>query len=307
MHAQDRFFEMDFRRHVTAGRLSELFGEDDPRDRQVHPHDGLAPGRRAGAGAARAGHPGRARGLHRRGQRLPRRPHARRRSRWSTPCSGSAGSTTSPSSGPRSTRWPGSRRWRGTCAATWTTRSRGRCSRSSHDPEQVDELYPRYPYDAHQPIVGQGAVVDGVFEQDAEPGGPATRIRPAYTAGQRASGARPAVRSAAARTRSRPDAADGRRHRLQQLGGRRRAHRLGQAAAGQRPAPGHQRCPGIWYQMGLHCREVDADCPFDVSGFTFSGVPGRGDRPQPPTSPGDSPTSGPTSPTSTWRRSTGKT
>ncbi len=28
MHAQDRFFEMDFRRHVTSGRLAELFGKD---------------------------------------------------------------------------------------------------------------------------------------------------------------------------------------------------------------------------------------------------------------------------------------
>jgi predicted RNA-binding protein with TRAM domain len=28
VHAQDRFWEMDFRRHVTAGRLSELFGPD---------------------------------------------------------------------------------------------------------------------------------------------------------------------------------------------------------------------------------------------------------------------------------------
>ena len=27
MHAQDRFFEMDLRRHITAGRLSELVGE----------------------------------------------------------------------------------------------------------------------------------------------------------------------------------------------------------------------------------------------------------------------------------------
>jgi penicillin amidase len=27
VHAQDRFFEMDLRRHLTAGRLSELFGE----------------------------------------------------------------------------------------------------------------------------------------------------------------------------------------------------------------------------------------------------------------------------------------
>ena len=26
VHAQDRFYEMDFRRHMTAGRLSELFG-----------------------------------------------------------------------------------------------------------------------------------------------------------------------------------------------------------------------------------------------------------------------------------------
>jgi penicillin amidase len=27
VHAQDRFWEMDFRRHVTAGRTAELFGE----------------------------------------------------------------------------------------------------------------------------------------------------------------------------------------------------------------------------------------------------------------------------------------
>ncbi|KAE8762535.1 penicillin acylase family protein, partial [Georgenia thermotolerans] len=29
VHAQDRFFEMDYRRHVTAGRLSELVGKND--------------------------------------------------------------------------------------------------------------------------------------------------------------------------------------------------------------------------------------------------------------------------------------
>src|SRR5690606_27588656 len=27
VHAQDRFYEMDVRRHITAGRLSEMFGE----------------------------------------------------------------------------------------------------------------------------------------------------------------------------------------------------------------------------------------------------------------------------------------
>lgn len=32
--------------------------------------------------------------------------------------------------------------------------------------------------------------------------------------------------------------------------------------------------PGIWYQNGLHCRSVGPDCPYDVSGFSFSGMPG---------------------------------
>jgi penicillin amidase len=32
--------------------------------------------------------------------------------------------------------------------------------------------------------------------------------------------------------------------------------------------------PGAWYQMGLHCTQLNEDCPFDVSGFTFAGLPG---------------------------------
>ncbi|QOR71533.1 penicillin acylase family protein [Ruania alkalisoli] len=32
--------------------------------------------------------------------------------------------------------------------------------------------------------------------------------------------------------------------------------------------------PGIWYQAGLHCRSTGPECPFDVSGFTFAGMPG---------------------------------
>ncbi len=32
--------------------------------------------------------------------------------------------------------------------------------------------------------------------------------------------------------------------------------------------------PGIWMQVGLHCAPVTADCPLDVAGFSFSGVPG---------------------------------
>lgn len=32
--------------------------------------------------------------------------------------------------------------------------------------------------------------------------------------------------------------------------------------------------PGIWYQVGLHCRKTSDECPLDVAGFSFSGVPG---------------------------------
>ena len=91
MQAQDRFFEMDFRRHVTAGRLSELVGESTVETdmyirtmgwRRVaeREFDLLEPATQRLP-----------RGLQRRRQRLPRRTARRPSSRWSTPCSGSTG------------------------------------------------------------------------------------------------------------------------------------------------------------------------------------------------------------------------
>ncbi|MEV6975738.1 penicillin acylase family protein [Kitasatospora sp. NPDC093806] len=32
--------------------------------------------------------------------------------------------------------------------------------------------------------------------------------------------------------------------------------------------------PGIWYQVGLHCTRISPDCAYDVTGFTFAGMPG---------------------------------
>ncbi|WP_208921559.1 penicillin acylase family protein [Streptomyces capitiformicae] len=32
--------------------------------------------------------------------------------------------------------------------------------------------------------------------------------------------------------------------------------------------------PGIWYQVGLHCTRTGPDCPYDVTGLTFAGMPG---------------------------------
>ena len=49
-------------------------------------------------------------------------------------------------------------------------------------PAQIAELYPPYPYSQHLPIVNQGAVVDGVYEQDATHGGSRNPPRPAFPA-----------------------------------------------------------------------------------------------------------------------------
>ncbi|MFE6481814.1 penicillin acylase family protein [Streptomyces sp. NPDC057757] len=32
--------------------------------------------------------------------------------------------------------------------------------------------------------------------------------------------------------------------------------------------------PSVWYQMGLHCTKISATCQYDVSGYTFAGMPG---------------------------------
>ncbi len=32
--------------------------------------------------------------------------------------------------------------------------------------------------------------------------------------------------------------------------------------------------PSIWYQLGLHCRQKTDACPYEVAGFSFAGVPG---------------------------------
>src|SRR5262247_1169131 len=108
VHAQDRFWEMDIRRHVTAGRLSELFGEDQfetdafirtlgwrrVAEREYHL---IAPDTKRylqayadGVNAGLADHDG-------------------TRRAWSTASCGCPGSaqTTNRSRGHRSTRWPG--------------------------------------------------------------------------------------------------------------------------------------------------------------------------------------------------------
>ena len=38
--------------------------------------------------------------------------------------------------------------------------------------------------------------------------------------------------------------------------------------------------PAIWYENGLHCIQLSADCPYDVVGFSFARCAGCGQRAQ---------------------------
>ena len=227
---------MDLRRHITAGRLSEMVGAGRRGDRQGDPHHGLAPGRRGRAAA-----PG------------PRRP-------------GSTSRPTPTGSTPTSTRSARRRGWR--CEYVVLGQQvpglPGRAVDAGGLPglAQGDGLGPARQL--------RRRARPGPPRRDDEPssGWPScsrptrtTRTsrscrredwQPAAGAGRPPRRRRPPCRTTCAsegRPRGlrggRPRALDavpvmlgrGRRHRLQLLGGLRQPDHHGQAAAGQRPAP----------------------------------------------------------------------
>ena len=128
--------------------------------------------------------------------------------------------------------------------------------------DQVESLYPAYPFDQHQPIVTSGSVQDGTFT-----------TTPATAQGDAAAvpaAALPALRAVKAAIDGVPPLVA---HSLPGIGSNSwvisgALTTTGKPILANDPhlAPS---MPGIWYQMGLHCA-----CAFNVEGFTFSGVPG---------------------------------
>jgi penicillin amidase len=269
VQAQDRFFEMDFRRHVTAGRLAELFGDDaletdelvrtmgwrDVAERELpllstdtrEYLDAFS----AGVNAYLAGHDGSQVSLEYAALGLNGVDYTPEK--W-TPVDSLA--------------WLKAMAWDlGGNVLDEMDRSLESVDLAR---DQIAELYPDYPYATHQPIVNQGAIVDGVFEPNARKNDTRLPERPAYLS-----------RSHEAMLRAR-DSTDALDQLLGATGGGLGSNAW--AVSGKHTASGAPilandphlgaTMPSVWYQMGLHCNEVNADCPFDVTGFTFSGVPG---------------------------------
>ncbi|MFN3440689.1 MAG: penicillin acylase family protein, partial [Acidovorax sp.] len=141
---------------------------------------------------------------------------------------------------------------------------------SAELPERrVEELYPEYPYDEHKPIVSGGAVVDGTFEPGATAPGTRNPRRPAYTAAQTATLAQ--LRDGLERLPALLGRGEGLGSNSWVVDGEHSS--TGAPLLANDPHLG-VGMPGVWMQMGLHCRRVSDACPLDVAGFTFSGTPG---------------------------------
>ena len=266
VQAQDRFFQMDFRRHVASGRLSELFGEQTLDTDMVVRTLGwrrvaeqelplLDPSTRRYLDAYSAGV----------NAYLADRSSAELSLEYALLSLTGQDYTPEEWTPADSLVWLKAMAWdlRGNMqdeidrvvAATKLTRA------------QVSRLYPPYPYGRHAPILIEGAVVNGTYVEGARVGGTANRA--AFP---------PSVVAQLGRIRTLTQDLPALLGTGEGIGSN------AWAVSGERTSTGKPllandphlapSMPGIWYQMGLHCTAVTATCPFDVSGFTFAGLPG---------------------------------
>ena len=260
VQAQDRFWQMDYRRHLSAGRLSELFG----------------------ARTLSSDMTARTLGWYRTAEREYQLVSAEARealdsysdgvNAWLSSHSGSGASLEytvlsvavdyrpEPWTPVDSLAWLKSMAW-DLAGNVEDEIARARLS-IDRDPAQVAELYPSYPYAERAPIVDTQRSAG----QAARPAAmPAWRITGAML--------RPLERVARS-TREFPrtvGSGDG-------LGSN------GWVVAGSHTTTGSPLLandphldvgqPGVFYQMGLHCRTVGDSCPYDVAGFSWAGFPG---------------------------------
>jgi penicillin amidase len=263
VHAQDRFWEMDFRRHATAGRLSELFGAatlDTDKVvrtlgwRRVAERElGLVSARTRrylevyaeGVNAWMRGHTGARASLEYAILRLQN--SAYQPEPW-TPADSLA--------------------W--LKAMAWDLRANvveelARALAAAKVPvRRVDQLYPDYPYGRHPTIV-DGDAADRDRSTSAMPS------RPLDLDGRLAVAARRAARAVARLPNLLGDGGPGIGSNAWVVPGARTTTGKPLLANDPHLAP---RMPSLWYQAGLHCRTRSAGCPFDVTGYSFSGMPG---------------------------------
>jgi penicillin G amidase len=267
VQAQDRFFEMDVRRHITAGRLSELLGKDALETDMYIRTMGwravaqkelalLSPATMRYLEAFSAGV----------NAYLDSHSPAQLSLEYSVLALNGLDYHPEDWTPLDSVSWLKAMAW--DLRGNMDEEIERAVASVHHTPAEIAQLFPPYPYARHRPIVDQGAVVGGAFDQNARPSGRTP--------------ARPPLDPKAATALEHLDR--GLRSMPQMLGHGTGIGSNAWAVDGAHSTTGEPilandphlgiSVPGIWYQMGLHCNRITAACPFDVSGFTFSGLPG---------------------------------
>ena len=268
VHAQERFFEMDVRRHVTAGRLSEIFGEQTlETDKFIRTMGWRRVAEREYAlleSGTREALDAYADGVN---AYLEDRSVGRIAVEYSILGLTGLRYQPEPWTAVDSLAW--------LKAMAWDLRGNmedevDRVLLSlDHTDEEIAQLYPDYPYAEHPPIVTGGGVIDGVFDQNAS--GNYTRNPRRTTLSPELVEALKGVRESVESMPELLGRGDGIGSNSWVVDGEHSA--TGAPLLANDPHLGVSQ-PGIWMQMGLHCRESAPDCTLDVSGFTFSGTPG---------------------------------
>lgn len=269
VHAQDRFWEMDFRRHVTSGRVAELFGESQvATDAFIRTLDwrGIAEQEYALLDeVSRAYYDAYAEGVN---AYLAEHDGADLSLEYAVLGLQNPGYSPEPWTPVDSIAW--------LKAMAWDLRSnlgdeidRALLS-TALPPEEVARLHPGYAWDAN-PTILDGVIGAAPAATDAT-ALPASEASPAHSD----------LAAYAAPLTSLRALLDGMPELLGPEGGDLGSNswvvsgaltESGLPLLANDPHLG-PAMPSIWVQMGLHCVEIREDCNFDVAGYTFSGMPG---------------------------------
>ncbi|WP_436326299.1 penicillin acylase family protein [Brevibacterium sp. FAM 27836] len=289
VHAQDRFWEMDFRRHVTSGRLSELFGSSqfgtDTFIRTLGWREVAEEEVKRLDQTTRAYYEAYADGVN----AYLKDKSPSQVSLEYTVLGLQSGATTIEKWTPAdSVAW--------LKAMAWDLRSNlgdeidRTVLTSALDQQQVEDLFPDYPYATRPTILGGVAGHTAAKNGSRRGEAPPTGEKPSVDSGEAGTDDEEAQAGGTIPDdpASTDDLLDLRSTvaSLPQLLGM-NSDDIGSNSwviSGEHTKSGSPllandphlapAMPSVWYQVGLRCKKVTEDCPFDVSGFSFSGLPG---------------------------------
>ncbi len=262
VHAQDRFFEMDLRRHVTAGRLSELVGADEAA-LQADVVVRTLGWRRTAEAELELLDPQTVAYLQAYAEGV--NAYLEDRSPGELSLAYTVLGLQLPAAEIEPWTPVDSVSW--LKALAWDLRSnysdelgRGLLLARGETPARVAQLYPDYP--ATNPVIVPDALLDAAA--------PSARAVP-----RTPPGAEEALAGTLAALQGAGPLLSGTTEGLGSnswvVSGEHTASGAPLLANDPHLAPAS---PSTWHQVGLHCREVGPGCPFDVAGFSFSGMPG---------------------------------